>query len=946
MKQCTILLAILAFFAAAIDNPSLPGIHMVYEKQADGSIATKSVAAPAGLPTVPSITNPLVPAGNLGKILWPETRSVFSPQYGPGMIEPLTIATPRSGTFASLLWVDRNHRYGIPENVAITADGMNIVSGWWLNAKRVSCYRTMGTSTPLWEYSLGNIPQWMISVAASGRGEALAAAEGNISGHEWSKGSQLPRWTYDYPGGPKGRGAAVSKNGQVVAIPGAGLLYVFNAQTGETLYTRPFNPTRGLTGIGGGGQNCVDVSSDGSFVTVSTYDSIYVWRNRTRVANLPGYGQTPARISDDGRIVVIGNFNGQVAVYRWNGSGYDTKWTAGIGGWVSAVDVSGDGSTIMAGTGPSNGGVYMFDSSSSTPLWNYSNFGSYGAMTTCVDLSYNGSYAAATSWGDTVLTGTFDVLAVFRRASGTPIFEVTRDQEPGSLWYCDISDSGDFVTGSGKAVHAYRMGNGGEVYSIQVFTTLTHDVGMTQLISPPELLEIGQNHTPQVEVKNFGSSTETFPVQFEIFDSLGARIYNATVNVSNLAPNATAQPTFSPSWNVTQQGWYTARATSQLTGDQFRANDTMSLVMRCYHDVGVTRITAPFPEITINYPMAPAAVATNLGSYTESFPVVCQIRDSASTLVYADTAQVSGLAPYGQVAVNFGRTWAPNRTGPYAVSVFSTLTGDYRPANDRMNANSRCTYEIIYDDGGAEAYYWVGRSDNDKFYVRFSPTITPPFSLKRGRIMVNMASTPFDYVLLVPDSAGLPDTAHPLQRVDNVSASQAPGWAEFNLDVNRYDANDVWLVLHWPNGSPAMGVGSDANQPRDLRSYWSSNQDPFTQWQNHDWMVRLLQDPNVGITEEPSSVFRVSFAGPQPNPFTTKTRLCFTLPVSAECNLAVYNTAGQAVCHLIRGRIGAGVHQVTWHGRSDRGVILPSGVYFVKLTTPEESVVHKVILHR
>jgi hypothetical protein len=465
-------------------------------------------------------------------------------------------------------------------------------------------------------------------------------------------------------------------------------------------------------------------------------------------------------------------------------------------------------------------------------------------------------------------------------------------------------------------------------------------------MSPPELLQTGQNHTPQVEVKNFGSSTETFPIQFEIFDSLGVQIYNSTTNVSNLAPNATAQPTFSPAWTVSQQGWYTARATAQLTGDQFRGNDTLVQLMRCYHDVGVTGITAPFSEITINYPMAPAAVAVNLGSYTEDFPVVCQIRDSASSLVFADTAQVSGLAPYGQIAVNFARSWSPGRIGRYTVAVFSVLPGDYRPGNDRATAPSLCTYEIIYDDAGAEAYYWVGRHDNDKFYVRFSPTISPPLSLKRGRIMVNMANTPFDYVLLVPDSSGVPDTANSLQRVDNVTSPQAPGWATFDLDVNRYDANDVWLVLHWPDGSPAMGVGSDANQPRDLRSYWSSNQDPFTQWQNHDWMVRLLQDPNVGIAENNIAPLPLGIQPPHPNPFVLTTTIEFLVATRSRISLTVYNALGQCVRVLHRGRAEPGTSRVTWDGRNDSDQRLPSGVYFLQLDAGDNRLVRKVVLQR
>lgn len=399
MKKCFAVLSVIVLLAWATDSQSVPGVHQVFDKKADGTVLMRCVITGSSTGFEPLSIKPVIQPAIDTKDLNFQTRSVFDAsieQSGPGFLQYQR--SPLTGPFASILWVDRDHRYGIAENVAITGDGMNIVAGWWLNAKRISTYRTMGTSTPLWEYSLGNVPQWMISVGSSQRGEAIAAAQGSMPTYEWDKSSQTPRWMFDPAGMPKGNGEAVSKDGQIVAVAGTGLLYAIRAQTGETLYTRPFNPTRGLTGIGGGGQNCVDISSNGSVILVSTYDSTYIWRSSTRQANLPGYGQTPSRLSEDGQVVVIGNFNGQVSVYRWTGAAYSLKWTTSIGGWVSAVDVSGDGSTVMAGTGPSNGGVYMFDTSSATPLWSYSNFGSYGAMTTCVDLCHNGSYGAATSW--------------------------------------------------------------------------------------------------------------------------------------------------------------------------------------------------------------------------------------------------------------------------------------------------------------------------------------------------------------------------------------------------------------------------------------------------------------------------------------------------------------------------------------------------------------------
>jgi len=40
------------------------------------------------------------------------------------------------------------------------------------------------------------------------------------------------------------------------------------------------------------------------------------------------------------------------------------------------------------------------------------------------------------------------------------------------------------------------------------------------------------------------------------------------------------------------------------------------------------------------------------------------------------------------------------------------------------------------------------------------------------------------------------------------------------------------------------------------------------------------------------------------------------------------------VATLFQGSLGAGEHELTWDGRSDRGIPAVAGVYFLRLSTP------------
>ena len=80
----------------------------------------------------------------------------------------------------------------------------------------------------------------------------------------------------------------------------------------------------------------------------------------------------------------------------------------------------------------------------------------------------------------------------------------------------------------------------------------------------------------------------------------------------------------------------------------------------------------------------------------------------------------------------------------------------------------------------------------------------------------------------------------------------------------------------------------------------------------------------------------VSEAGPlrgrqYPNPFNPTTTIAFTLPVSSDVRLAIYDARGRELRRLLAGYRPAGEHAVVWDGRDEAGRTLPSGVYVYRV---------------
>src|SRR5207247_11226148 len=72
-----------------------------------------------------------------------------------------------------------------------------------------------------------------------------------------------------------------------------------------------------------------------------------------------------------------------------------------------------------------------------------------------------------------------------------------------------------------------------------------------------------------------------------------------------------------------------------------------------------------------------------------------------------------------------------------------------------------------------------------------------------------------------------------------------------------------------------------------------------------------------------------------PNPCRAGTTIERRLPAAARVELAIYSAAGERLRTLVAGHRSAGRHNIEWDGRDHGGSLLPSGLYFCRLTTGE-----------
>jgi len=72
-----------------------------------------------------------------------------------------------------------------------------------------------------------------------------------------------------------------------------------------------------------------------------------------------------------------------------------------------------------------------------------------------------------------------------------------------------------------------------------------------------------------------------------------------------------------------------------------------------------------------------------------------------------------------------------------------------------------------------------------------------------------------------------------------------------------------------------------------------------------------------------------------PNPFNPRTMISLRLATSGPVTVQLYNVRGQLVRTLVDESLDAGQHSVIWTGEDDNGRSVASGVYFVRLESPD-----------
>jgi endonuclease/exonuclease/phosphatase family metal-dependent hydrolase len=154
------------------------------------------------------------------------------------------------------------------------------------------------------------------------------------------------------------------------------------------------------------------------------------------------------------------------------------------------------------------------------------------------------------------------------------------------------------------------------------------------------------------------------------------------------------------------------------------------------------------------------------------------------------------------------------------------------------------------------------------------------------------------------------------------------------------------LIDHVLVTTDALGEYGDGVTETLLLDYQVSN---YSYWiSDHRPMFSMFQVP-VSAVESPDQVNipqTIQLLDAFPNPFNSSASIDYELEISSRVKLVVFNALGQEVKVLVDGEAEIGNHRLWWDGSNREGFPVPSGVYFIVLTSERGQSFKKIVVLR
>jgi len=274
------------------------------------------------------------------------------------------------------------------------------------------------------------------------------------------------------------------------------------------------------------------------------------------------------------------------------------------------------------------------------------------------------------------------------------------------------------------------------------------------------------------------------------------------------------------------------------------------------------------------------------------------------------------------VSSSLGYFWWYDYADMDGATAVTTIAADMAAARGMLCVNS------MGNEGGSSWLYMIAPADGDSV-------------LSIGAVDCDGLRAAFSSVgptadgRIKPDVMALGVSAFVATTSDTASYGDASG-TSFSCPLS---AGAVGLLVEGhPEWTPA-----DIISAVRTTATTSASPDTLMGWGILQASDAMYSEP-LGVPDAPDAEAALVLS--RPNPFSGATSLTFLLARGGRVRAAVYDAAGRLVRVLADRRAPAGALSLRWDGRAEDGRSAASGVYFLRIDTPDGSRIGKIALLR
>ncbi len=160
--------------------------------------------------------------------------------------------------------------------------------------------------------------------------------------------------------------------------------------------------------------------------------------------------------------------------------------------------------------------------------------------------------------------------------------------------------------------------------------------------------------------------------------------------------------------------------------------------------------------------------------------------------------------------------------------------------------------------------------------------------------------------------------------------------------------HDSWVIYDWweLTGPPAVGTQIDSIVGWVYHHFSTYSDTGVSTYKVVPLYVEDIYFPVDGVEDEKVQPRKFALHQNYPNPFNPTTQIQFDMAEAGVAKLIVYDVLGRQVRTLVSGHMPAGRFNIVWDGKNNRGQMVGTGVYFLRMVAGDYVSVKKMTLLR